>query len=149
MGKKARTPFPINDDVDRALLQVHKAACTLVEIAAARRDVDYVIKAARALADLGTMAAVPVAAVIDQIPSAARRRMMVNLLRDIPPFFGLDVPTTLMRLAANDPSERVREAASETFHFLRRHSSERFERLGALEASQDEIIVEEKAVSAE
>lgn len=143
MARKSRTPFPIDDDVDRALLQVHKAACKLVVLAAARRDADSAVKAARALADLGSLAAVPVAAVIEQIPSEARRLMMVNLLRDIPPTFGLEVFTALMRVGQNDPSERVRAATSETIEIMRRHSSERLERLHCLGPIQDEIAVEE------
>jgi len=44
MSKKRRTPFPIKDDVDRALLQVHKAACKLVLIAGAHHDSGYAIR---------------------------------------------------------------------------------------------------------
>ena len=97
MSKKTRTPFPVHDDVDRALLQVHKAACKLVMIAATNRYTPYAIKAAEALADLGSMAAVPAASVIEQIPWDSRRRLLATVLRDIPPpLFCLD-PFLILR----------------------------------------------------
>lgn len=102
------------------------------------------IKAADALAGLGSLAAVPVAAVLERIPSEPRRLMLVELLRDIPPAVSLQVSTTLLRLAADDPSERVRAAASETFGVLRRRSPERFRRLDTLQARQAEIAAERR-----
>ena len=119
MSKKTRTPFPIHDDVDRAVLQVHKAACKLVMIAATNRYTPYAIKAAEALADLGSMAAVPAASVIEQIPWDSRRRLLATVLRDIPPpLFCLDPFLILARVAATDPSEEVRAAAEETSGIL-------------------------------
>jgi hypothetical protein len=149
MSKKSTTPFPIHDDVDRALLQVYRAACKLVMIAATNRYTPYAVKAAEALTDLGSMAAVPVASVIEQIPWESRRRLMATVLRDIPPLmFCLDVPLILMRIAASDPSEEVRAVAAETAEILRKRSHERGKRLGALVVEQYRIPAEESGTAA-
>ena len=136
MSKKSRTPFPSHPDVDRALLQVHKAVCKLVTIAATNPGPLLASEAMTALRDLGTMAALPVAVVIDQIPWASRRALLVNLLREIPPPCNLEIPMNLMRIGASDPSESVRATATETSAILRQRSHERFKRLAELGAAQ-------------
>jgi len=64
--------------------------------------------------DPGSLASSLLAAAIEQVPSPSLRARRVIALRDIPPEFGLNVISVLMRLEANDPSERVRAAAAET-----------------------------------
>lgn len=132
MSKKRKTPFPINDDVDRAQLQVHRAICKLVVIAGGHGAEDYANKAAEALCNLGAQAALPLASVIEQIPSPKRRRQMVIQFREIPPHLGPDVWLILRRIAKTDPSEEVRAAAEETSGILRQRSHERFKRLTEL-----------------
>jgi hypothetical protein len=142
MSKKSSTPFPVHDDVDRALLQAKKAVCTLVTIAASNPGPLLASDAMTALRDLGTMAALPVAAVIEQIPWASRRLMLVDLLQEIPPPCNLEVPMYVMRIGASDPSESVRTAATETSAIMRKRSHERFKRLAELEAAQQQGLDE-------
>jgi hypothetical protein len=138
MSKKRRTPFPIFDEVDRIRLKVYKAVCELVMIADTSTDEGLAERGVEALVDLGSLASVPLATVIEQIPSARRRLRMVVSLRDIPPEFRLDVCFTLMRLKQGDPSELVRAAAAETSRILRKRSHEWFGRRAAREAALQE-----------
>ena len=148
MARKRKTPFPIDDDVDRALLQVHRAACKLAMIAGASPGTGQALKAAEALRDLGSLAGPPVAASIEHIPSEARRLLMLTALREIPPILGFDIYTALLRIGANDPSESVRAAAAEASETLRLRSHERFRRLAAVAARQQEIVEQECAAKA-
>jgi hypothetical protein len=148
MGKRSKTPFPINDDVDRALLQVHRAVCKMVLIAAVDRDTELAVKAATALGDLGAMSAGPVAAVIEQIPWAPRRLLMVHQLREIPPTLDIQVTLILMRLLTSDPSEQVRAAADEALGILRERSHEKFKQFGIPELGQYRIADAESGTAA-
>lgn len=124
--KKPRLPFPLPDnEVTRAQRQIHRAVCKLVTIAGGHGDDHYARQAAEALCDLGSQAALPLASVIEQIPSPERRRRMVIQLREIPPYLGLGVWATLRRIAQADPSEEVRAAAAETSSILRLRNHER------------------------
>ena len=127
--KRPPAPFPVLDDLDRPLQRAYWEACDLVIAAAARHSVDDAIRAARALCDLGAVAAYPVATLIAKIPSEARRLLLVHAMRDIPPVLGIDVFTPPMRVAADDPSERVRKAASETIAIFREHAHAKFARI--------------------
>jgi hypothetical protein len=138
MSRKRKTPFPIFDDVDRIKLKVYKAICELVLIAGASKDEAIAARAVEALVDLGSLASVPLAAVIEQVPSAQRRLRMVVALRDIPPEFGLDVCFTLMRVMKADPSEAVRTAAAESSRILRHRSHESFGRRAERQAALTE-----------
>ena len=101
-----------------ALLQVHKAACNLVMIAATHPDTELAVKAATALGDLGAGGS-PGGHGHRAIPWAQRRLLMVHQLRDIPPVLGLDVSLVLTRVMTSDPSEEVRAAAEEASGILR------------------------------
>lgn len=89
-------------------------------------------------------AAYPVAMLIEKIPSEARRLLLVHALRDIPPVISIDVFTTVMRLTADDPSERVRKAACETITIQRDQAHAKFARMKVLEALRHEIAAEER-----
>jgi hypothetical protein len=138
MSRKRKTPFPIFDEVDEVRLKVYKAVCELIMIAGASKDEAIAARAVEALVDLGSLAAVPLAAVIEQVPSARRRLRMVVALRDIPPEFGLDVCFTLMRVMKADPSQAVRAAAAESSRILRHRSHEWFGRQAARQAALTE-----------
>src|SRR5689334_23017854 len=97
-------------------------------IAGASRDEAIAARAVEALVDLGSLASVPLAAVIEQVPSARRRLRMVVALRDIPAESRLDVFFTLMRVSKNDPSAEVRAAATESSRILRPRCHEWFKR---------------------
>ncbi len=144
MSKKSTAPFPIHDDVDRALLQVYRAACKLIAIAVTNSYTPYAVKAAEALTDLGSMASVPVASIIEQIPCESRRRLLATVLRDISPLkYSFDVPLILMRIAATDPSAEVRAVADETCEILRKRSHERNRRRAELAAGEYRIPTDE------
>jgi hypothetical protein len=135
MSRKPKTPFPIFDEVDEVRLRVYKAICELIMIAGAYHDEGLAARAVEALVDLGSLAAVPLTAVIEQIPSESRRLRMVVALRDIPQEFGFHVLTVLTRVKAADPSGRVRAAAAETLTILRKRSHEWFGRQAARQAA--------------
>jgi hypothetical protein len=148
MGKRSKTPFPIKDDVDRALLQVHRAVWKMVLIAAADPDTGLAGKAAMALGDLGALVAGPVAAIVEQIPSASRRLLLVQQLRMIPPTLGLQVWLALLRLVTSDPSPEVRTAADEVLDIDGRRSREMFKRNRTPEGSKNRIADGESGTAA-
>jgi hypothetical protein len=72
------------------------------------------------LADLGSIPLPLAAAVIEHIPSVARRLMLVKLLRWFSPLMDIGYMLTLMQIADKDSSEEVREVARETTRILQR-----------------------------
>lgn len=129
--KRVSLKLPASD-VTRAQRQIHRAVCKIVMIAGGHRDDSYAMEAAEALCNLGSQAALPLAYVIEKIPSAERRRRMVIQLREIPPSFVPDVWAIVLRIARTDPSEEVRAAAAETSSILRLRYHERSARLAEL-----------------
>lgn len=130
-GKPKRSVLP-RSEVDIEVDKIGHSIRKLITIAAEYESEILASEAAQALLELGALPGYPISTIIELIPDPIRRRVLINLLREIPPAAEIASSLTLMRIAANDPSEEVRSAAAEALRIRRERALERFSRLAEL-----------------